>query len=113
MTSSWVPGPPGSPFPVTNLPYGVFVTADEQRPRIGVAIGEHVLDAAATAAAWRLPYAPALAAPTLNAFMACGPRVWRDFRERLTQGFTDAAQQRVLEPLLVPLAAAELRLAFG
>jgi fumarylacetoacetase len=113
MTRRWLPGPPRSQFPVTNLPYGVFVTADEQRPRIGVAIGEHVLDAAATAAAWRLPYAPALAAPTLNAFMACGPRVWRDFRERLTQGFTDAAQQRVLEPLLVPLAAAELRLAFG
>lgn len=112
MTSCWVPVPAGSPFPVTNLPYGAFATADEQRPRTGVAVGEHVLDAGATAAAWQLPYAPALAAPTLNAFMACGPRVWHDFRERLTQGFTDAGQQRVLEPLLVPLAAAELRLAF-
>jgi fumarylacetoacetase len=112
MTSSWVPVPAGSPFPVTNLPYGVFVTADAQRPRIGVAIGEHVLDAGATAAEWQLPYTPALAAPTLNAFMACGPRVWQDFRDRLTEGLTDVVHQRVLEPLLTPLAAAELRLAF-
>ena len=112
MLNSWVPVPPGSPFPATNLPYGVFVTSDEPRPRIGVAIGECVADAGAIAAGWQLPYAPALASPTLNAFMAWGPTVWKDFRDRLTQGLTDEAHRSALEPHLVPLAAAEMRLAF-
>jgi fumarylacetoacetase len=46
VTSSWVPVPAGSPFPVQNLPYGVFAGAGEDRPRIGVAIGDYVLDLA-------------------------------------------------------------------
>jgi fumarylacetoacetase len=41
--ASWVPVPENSDFSLRNLPYGVFSTA-ESGPRIGVAIGEHVLD---------------------------------------------------------------------
>ncbi|CAH3025539.1 unnamed protein product, partial [Porites evermanni] len=33
-----------SHFPLQNLPYGVFSTSVNPRHRIGVAIGEHVLD---------------------------------------------------------------------
>jgi fumarylacetoacetase len=112
MLISWVPVPPGSPFPVTNLPYGVFVTAQEQRPRIGVAIGESVVDTGALAAGWQLRYAPSLASPTLNAFMAWGPQVWQDFRDRLTRGLTDEVHRQAFEPHLLPLAATEMRLAF-
>jgi fumarylacetoacetase len=111
--TSWVPVAVGSPFPVSNLPYGVFVTGQDQlRPRIGVAIGDFVLDAGALASAQRLPYAIALTAPSLNAFMALGPPIWNDFRRRLTACLTDEAHRPVVEPLLVPLSAAELRLAF-
>ncbi len=39
---SWVPVPAGSDFPIQNLPFGVF--EDERGRRVGVAIGEHVLD---------------------------------------------------------------------
>ncbi|HXG41212.1 MAG TPA: fumarylacetoacetase, partial [Dehalococcoidia bacterium] len=41
---SWVPVPEGSGFPVQNLPFGMF--RHRRRPRVGVAIGEHVLDLA-------------------------------------------------------------------
>ena len=40
---SWVPVPENSDFPIQNLPFGIFQN-DGQPPRVGVAIGEHVLD---------------------------------------------------------------------
>lgn len=51
MLASWVPVEPGSPFPLNNLPYGVFSTPSNPRPRPGVAIGGSVLDLAAVAKA--------------------------------------------------------------
>ena len=44
---TWVEIPDASPFPIDNLPYGVFTPVDDPaRPRIGVAIGDLVLDLA-------------------------------------------------------------------
>ena len=47
---TWTEVPAGSPFPATNLPYGVFSAGGEE-PRVGVALGEHVIDLAPLAAA--------------------------------------------------------------
>jgi fumarylacetoacetase len=44
--------------------------------------------------------------------MALGPLVWQDFRDRLTQCLSDETHRPLIEPLLVPAAAARLRLAF-
>lgn len=41
---SWVPVPSASGFPIQNLPYGVFSRDGSQQRRIGVAIGDSVLD---------------------------------------------------------------------
>ena len=41
---SWVPVPEDSEFPIQNLPYGVFSTESVTKPRVGVAIGDHILD---------------------------------------------------------------------
>lgn len=43
---SWVARsvPGDTDFPLQNLPFGCFSTADDERPRLGVAIGEQVLD---------------------------------------------------------------------
>ena len=45
LLTSWVASAndPQSPFPLNNLPYGVFSTADTD-PRCGVAIGDMILD---------------------------------------------------------------------
>ena len=40
---SWVDVPAGSDFPIQNLPFGAFRPRGGS-PRIGVAIGQHVLD---------------------------------------------------------------------
>ena len=44
--SSWVPGAgdPDTDFPIQNLPFGVFRNARGERSRVGVAIGDQVLD---------------------------------------------------------------------
>ena len=47
---SWVEIPEGSDFPIQNLPFGIFQRTGET-PRLGVAIGGHVLDVAALAGA--------------------------------------------------------------
>ena len=40
---SWVDVPESSDFPIQNLPFGIFRT-DTKKPRVGVAIGDSVLD---------------------------------------------------------------------
>lgn len=35
---------PESPFPITNIPFGIFSTQDSPRLRVGIAIGEYILD---------------------------------------------------------------------
>jgi fumarylacetoacetase len=41
--TSWVPVPPNSPFPIQNLPLGVFAHPSGEA-HVGAAIGEHILD---------------------------------------------------------------------
>ena len=41
---SFIPVAPTSDFPIQNLPYGIFSAKDGLAPRVGVAIGDYVLD---------------------------------------------------------------------
>jgi hypothetical protein len=43
-TMSWVEYDPDTDFPLENLPYGVFSTPEDPQHRIGVAIGDSILD---------------------------------------------------------------------
>ena len=43
---------PDADFPIQNLPFGVFRPAAGAAPRVGVAIGDQVLDVAAAAGAF-------------------------------------------------------------
>ena len=86
---SWIPYTAESHFPLQNLPYGVFTRAGDERRRIGVAVGEHVVDLSVLAQAGlfaSLPGAGAyFAEPTLNAFMSQGRAVWKQARALLTE----------------------------
>ncbi len=76
---SFIAVAPASDFPIQNLPYGVFSARDGLAPRVGVAIGDYVLDlwAARTGLPARCRSSSAVfAAPSLNPFMALGPKVW-------------------------------------
>jgi fumarylacetoacetase len=109
---TWVSGADGSPYGVTNLPYGVFRHGDAA-PRIGVRIGDFVLDLAGAEAAGLVPAAGgALGRPTLNDFLALGRPVWGAVRQRIVELLTDPAHRPATEPLLVPLGEVELLLPF-
>jgi fumarylacetoacetase len=88
---SFIKVEPESPFPIQNLPYGVF------RPRggparVGIAIGEFVLDLAALQEAKLLPFASSreggeaiFSGSSLNAFLSLGQTAWRQVRQRLVE----------------------------
>jgi fumarylacetoacetase len=74
-------------FPLQNLPYGVFRTADYPAPRAGAAIGDQILDLKAAARVGLLParVRDACQLPTLNALMALGAPAWSALRTRLSE----------------------------
>jgi fumarylacetoacetase len=104
-------------FPIQNLPFGRFRRQHSNEPwRIGVAIGEQVLDLklAADACAWpadvRALLQP-LAEGDLNRFMALGAAARRALRAALSQALAEgSAQQAVLAACLLPQAEAEMAL---
>ena len=84
---SFIAVDPSSDFPIQNLPYGVFSAKDGLAPRVGVAIGNYVLDLWQLAQDCRIDVVePAVfAAPTLNPFMALDPKVWTTTRARISE----------------------------
>jgi fumarylacetoacetase len=84
---SWLPVLNDSDFPIQNLPFGVF-KSEARLPRIGVAIGDGILDLYAVAEAALLDECcepELLQAPLLNPLMAAGRAVWSPLRERLSR----------------------------
>jgi fumarylacetoacetase len=81
--------------------------------RVGVAIGDFVLDMAAVADDLRLPSRDLFAELTLNRFLAAGPATWREARERLTDWLTLPVHRAVVEPHLVPRGETRLHLPFA
>jgi fumarylacetoacetase len=85
--SSWVPVPKGSDFPIQNLPFGVFRTVGKEA-RVGVAIGEHILDLAVVSGAGLLDglgLSPRVfVSSSLNDYLALDRAVWSRTRERIS-----------------------------
>jgi len=105
---------PDHPFPLNNLPCGVFSPAGED-PRCGVAIGDLVLDVAALeeAGLLDLPGGPFLDVPFWNDMMEAGPEVWAALRARLTALLVaDSPDRTGVERFLTPLADVTLHLPF-
>jgi len=104
---------PDSDFPIQNLPFGVFRPAAGQRLRVGVAIGDQVLDIAAAAGSFAglaAEAARAGAAPNLNGLMALGPEAWSALRLALSRGLSAPGGDARLRGHLIPLVDVELAL---
>ena len=101
----------GSPFGADNLPLGVFRTGEEE-PRIGAAIGDHVIDLAPVASAQMLDGAQLFAEPTLNKFLALGPAAWHATREWLLELVRNENERETVEPHLIPRDAVTMLLPF-
>ncbi|MEQ7874452.1 fumarylacetoacetase [Sphingomonas sp. ASV193] len=111
---SWVESANGHPlFPIQNLPFGVFSTdRQEADKRIGVAIGESILDLKSLAKSalldehWRL----ALSLPALNAWFGHGLGDARALRLRLSELLSDPQAKAKVEEHLVPVTEATMHL---
>lgn len=112
---SWVASANGeTDFPLQNLPFAVFSTAERSTPGVGVGLGDFVIDLArlqdlleGTARA----AAGAAAADSLNPLMAAGHAASDALRLALFRLFRDGAApqtQALARQALVPLRAARL-----
>ena len=106
---TWLDLPTDHPFGVHNLPYGVFSVGDDDR-RVGVRVGDHVLDLAAAAAHAGMESAVVWRTASLNAFLEQGREAWTAAREWLTEVLTNEAHRDAVEPHLVPLADVTMHL---
>jgi fumarylacetoacetase len=105
-------------FPIQNLPYSVFHHGGGDR--IGVAIGDQILDLCGCAQAGLLESVPeqtldACIQSTLNPLMALGRRHWSLLRQRVTSllqadGAESTTLRQRVEPLLLPMNTAAMRL---
>ena len=117
---SFIDIPADSDFSIHNLPYGVFKPGYGAGPRIGVAIGDQILDLSVLAdrgllSGNELGVGSVLGLSSLNAFMALGKPAWTEVRSTLTRLLShdeptlrdDAALRNAA---LVPAASVEMLL---
>ncbi|KPA23299.1 Fumarylacetoacetate (FAA) hydrolase family protein [Shimia sp. SK013] len=114
LMKSWVESAnaPDHPFPLNNLPYGVFSHAGTEQ-RCGVAIGDMILDMAAAEEAGLVQVSdePVFDLPYWNDVMDLGAEAWGDLRTHLIALLSEGSAERAaVETLLVPMAEAELHM---
>jgi fumarylacetoacetase len=104
--TSWVGGANEHPdFPIQNLPLGVF-SMEGTKPRIGTAIGDHILDLAAISE--YLPFA--MTSETLNVYMAMPKAQRLALRHALSALLSDATKADELRPYLHKAAECNLHM---
>jgi fumarylacetoacetase len=118
--TSWVSSAQGHPdFPIQNLPLGIFRRrGSSDQPSVGVAIGDQILDLAASAAAFGIPSAPLATActePSLNRLMAAGSQQWSALRREVSELLASNSKvaggpAKMVERILVPQQDADLLL---
>lgn len=117
---SWVESAnvPGTDFPIQNLPFGVFKRKGlNELPRVGVAIGDRVLDVTACRESGLFSgqageAAGACARPSLNPLMSLGSHLWSALRMRLSDLLSkDLPREKALvEPALIPMSDVDMLL---
>jgi len=111
---SFVNVPFNSDFSIHNLPYGIFSTAQNAEHRIGVAIGEFILDLSAVVDYYPAEYQDVLKRDVLNPLMALGRNGWAVVRSTtqnlLLDGSELAKNQSLQQRALVRQDAATLHL---
>ncbi|KAJ2803764.1 hypothetical protein H4S07_004388, partial [Coemansia furcata] len=95
MECTFVSVSPQSDFPIQNLPFGVY-SVKEEPARVGVAIGDYVLDLPALSELGLFAHIDGLenshevfSKGYLNDFMALGRPVWRAVRRQLQEFLSD------------------------
>jgi fumarylacetoacetase len=119
--TSWVGSAQGpTDFPIQNLPFGVFRRGTSDSPRVGIAIGNQVLDMTACLKVAHFnglagPAAEACTEPSLNSLMALGREHWSALRREVSALLAAGSpahrkDPRIGERILFPMAECELPL---
>jgi fumarylacetoacetase len=111
--AAWLEIAPDHPFGLAALPYGSFTAAGHaERYRVGVAIGDQVLDLT-TATDRLLPgRAHLFRRGSLGEFMAAGHGAWAGVRAEVTRWLSADECRPAIEDLLTPADQVSLRLPF-
>lgn len=84
MMHSFISVKPDSYFPIQNLPYGVFYTGQNAAPRVGVAIGDQILDLSVIESAGLLPINDGIfSQASINRFLEQGKAIWDNVRQTI------------------------------
>jgi fumarylacetoacetase len=110
MTGCWLDLPDDHLFGLATLPYGIFSTTDPDARRVGVRIGDHVLDAGAAAEFVGVESCICWEQQSLNHFLSLGPPAWKAGRGWLTEVLSNPAYREGIEPFLIPLEEVTLHL---
>ncbi len=110
MSATWLDLPDDHLFGLATLPYGIFSTTDPDLRRVGVRIGDLVLDAGAAAEFVGMESGVCWAQPSLNHFLSLGQPAWKAARTWLTEVLSNPAHREAIEPYLIPLAEVSLHL---
>ncbi|KAA0269757.1 MAG: fumarylacetoacetase [Chloroflexi bacterium] len=101
---------PDTDFPIQNLPFGVFSTNANLRPRVGTRLGDFVVDLSVLDEENLLGKRHGFFADSsLNRFMASGREVWREMRQRLVR-ILDEEQASFKKEALIPIDQVHMHL---
>jgi fumarylacetoacetase len=111
--ASWLPVAEDHLFGLGALPYGSFSQPGHSARRVGVAIGDWVLDLTAASQRLMAGRAADFASGSLDRFLAAGDAAWAQVRRALVRWLGDAEFRPAIEDLLVPVAEVTLHLPFS
>jgi fumarylacetoacetase len=112
--AEWLGVAPDDPLGLQTLPYGSFTTRDRPtEPRVGVAVGDRVLDLSAATYRLLTGRAHLFSAGRLDAFLDAGDRAWAQIRSALTRWLSSDHYREPLKDLLVPAADVTMHLPFA
>ncbi|MEP7192161.1 MAG: fumarylacetoacetase [Actinomycetota bacterium] len=108
--ATWLDLPQDHPYGLATLPYGIFSTTDPDLRRVGVRIGDLVLDAGAAAEFLGMESGVWWMQPNLNHFLSLGRPAWEAARAWLIEVLSNPAHRDGIQPYLMPLDEVTLHL---
>lgn len=113
QAAAWLEIAPDHPFGLAALPYGSYTAAHHaEEYRVGVAIGDRVLDLTTATERLLAGRAHLFASGSLDDFLAAGHRAWAQVRAGLMLWLSEDWCRPAIEDLLTPLAEVSMRLPF-